>query len=439
MFRREVFPPLEIQRKPPRDRGSMKKGDCDTMKKFLALILTLAMALSVTACGGSDDTADDTADGEGSGTEETADYASMTDDELKAAITTVEGGKLTVATSPDFAPYEFYAIDENGDPQLAGFDMDLAQYIADYLGLSLEIVPMDFDGTIMELQNGNVDLGMAGYSPDPKRADSMDFSDIYITGGQSFVCVESNKDLFTSLEDANNADYQIGAQVGSIQADLAHENTPDADIIELAKVPDIIAELVTGKLDGAFIETMVAESYATQYPELCLVLEVPYDAEGSVVGVTKGNAALLEGVNRAIAAAKEDGSFDQYVLTANELASGDIIEGLVDENGEAVQYSSLRLRREELAAFSYILVKIEGGTARVYSRRFRKNLGVHRPFQRGPDLYRLPLPADRDFRFCPGTAPGHHAAVQCAAVALSGSDQGRPSPGTGRADGPQQI
>ena len=134
----------------------------------------------------------------------------------------------------------------------------------------------------------------------------MDFSDIYITGGQSFVCVESNKDLFTSLEDANNADYQIGAQVGSIQADLAHENTPDADIIELAKVPDIIAELVTGKLDGAFIETMVAESYATQYPELCLVLEVPYDAEGSVVGVTKGNAALLEGVNRAIAAAKED-------------------------------------------------------------------------------------------------------------------------------------
>ena len=72
-------------------------------------------------------------------------------------------------------------------------------------------------------------------------------------------------------------------------------------------------------------------------PSIPSCVEVPYDAEGSVVGVTKGNAALLEGVNRAIAAAKEDGSFDQYVLTANELASGDIIEGLVDENGEAVQ------------------------------------------------------------------------------------------------------
>ena len=295
------------------------------MKKFLTLLLALAMTLSLAACG-----SDSTEETE----EETVDYTAMSDDNLKAAITTVTDGTLTVATSPDFAPYEFYALDENGDPQLAGFDMDLAQYIADYLGLKLEVIPMDFDGTIMELQNKNVDLGMAGYSPDPKRADSMDFSDVYITGGQSFVCLESNKDQFTSLEDANNPDYQIGAQVGSIQADLANKNTPDADVIELTKVPDIIAELVTGKLDGAFIETMVAESYATQYPELCLALEVPYDAEGSVVGVSKGNAALLEGVNRAIAAAKEDGSFDQYVVNAVDLASGDYA---YLQDGEIVQ------------------------------------------------------------------------------------------------------
>lgn len=291
------------------------------MKKLFALLLALAMTASLAACGSKE---------EAPAEEETVDYASMSIDDLKAAITTVTEGSLTVATSPDFAPYEFYAIDENGEPKLAGFDMDLAQYIADYLGLELEVIPMDFDGTIMELQSGNVDLGMAGYSPDPDRADSMDFSDVYITGGQSFVCVESNKDLFPSLEDANNADYSIGAQVGSIQATLAKENTPDADIVELTKVPDIIAELLTGKLDGAFIETMVAESYATQYPELCLALEVPYDAEGSVVGMSKGNAALLEGVNRAIAAAKEDGSFDQYVVNAVDLASGEIYEGTLD-------------------------------------------------------------------------------------------------------------
>ena len=291
------------------------------MKKLFALVLTLALALSLTACGGSKE--ETPADEGGETGEETVDYTTMSDDELKAAITTVTEGTLTVATSPDFAPYEFYALDENKEPQLAGFDMDLAQYIADYLGLTLEVIPMDFDGTIMELQNGNVDLGMAGYSPDPDRAEVMDYSDIYITGGPSWVCVQGTEDQFPSREAANNPEYSIGAQVGSIQAGLAKENTPDADIVELSKVPDIIAELLTGKLDGAFIETMVAESYATQYPELSLVLEVPYDAEGSVVGVTKGNAALLEGVNRAIAAAKEDGSFEQYVVEAMELASGE--------------------------------------------------------------------------------------------------------------------
>ena len=225
------------------------------MKKFLALILTLAMALSVTACGGSDDTADDTADGEGAGTEETVDYSAMSDDELKAAITTITEGTLKVATSPDFAPYEFYAIDESGNAQLAGFEMSLAQYIADYLGLNLEITPMDFDGTLMELQSKTVDLGMAGYSPDPDRESIMDFSDIFYEGGQSFVTTQDKADLFTSLEDTNNPDYSIGAQNGSIQADLANTNSPDSDVVLLPKVTDIVTDLLAGNLDGAYIET----------------------------------------------------------------------------------------------------------------------------------------------------------------------------------------
>ncbi|MBO2527687.1 MAG: amino acid ABC transporter substrate-binding protein [Clostridiales bacterium] len=280
------------------------------MKKFLALMLAMIMALSLVACGGS----------------ETADE---TDTQDEGGIVTVTPGKLTVATSPDFAPYEFYAIDDAGTPQLAGFDMALAQYIADYLGLELEVVPMDFDGTIMELANKAVDLGMAGYSPDPEREDSMDFSEIYYAGGQSFVCVQGNKDQFATLEDTNKAEYQIGAQIGSIQVKLANENSPEADIVELTKVTDIIAELLAGTLDGAYIETAVAESYAKNYPELCVVLPVPYDAEGSVVGVSKGNAELLAGVNEAIAAALSDGSMDQFVAEANEAASGEIIEGLV--------------------------------------------------------------------------------------------------------------
>ena len=277
------------------------------MKKLFALLLCLILTLSLAACG------DKQSDGGD-----------------QAAIPTVSAGKLTVATSPDFAPYEFYAIDGEGTPQLAGFDMALAQYIADHLGLELEVIPMDFDGTIVELANKSVDLGLAGYSPDPDREDSMDFSHVYLTGGQSFVCVQGNKDQFKSLADTNNADYQIGAQIGSIQVGLAKENSPDADIVELSKVTDIIAELLSGSLDGAYIETMVAEAYAANYPDLCVVLEVPYDAEGSVVGVSKGNEALLAAVNEAIDAALADGSMNQFVAEANELANGEIYEGLLN-------------------------------------------------------------------------------------------------------------
>ncbi|MBQ7800951.1 MAG: transporter substrate-binding domain-containing protein [Oscillospiraceae bacterium] len=262
------------------------------------------------------------------------DYSTMTIEELKPLLKTITSGKLTMVTSPDFAPYEFYALDADGNPTMAGFDVALGQYIADYLGLELEIIPMDFDGTISELGAGKADIGMAGYSPDPDRENAMSFSEIYYTGGQSFVCHADNAANFASLADANKAEYQIGAQIGSIQADLAKENTPDADIVELGKVTDIIAEVIGGKLDGAFIETVVAQTYAKNYPELCVVLDVPYDQEGSVVGVNKNNPALLAAVNLAIQAALEDGSMSQFVAEANELSTGDKYEGLLTDEGE---------------------------------------------------------------------------------------------------------
>ncbi|WP_051208942.1 transporter substrate-binding domain-containing protein [Butyrivibrio sp. WCD3002] len=309
-------------------------------KKIMAVIMAAAMTFSMTACGGSKA---DTAPTTEASTEAAADTAQETEaagdaaeteeaGEAAAEITTVTPGKLTVATSPDFAPYEFYAVGEDGTPTLAGFDIALAQYIADYLGLELEVVPVDFDGVLMELQTKAVDLGVAGLSPDPKRESIMDFSDIYYEGGQSFVCTQANKDKFTSLEDTNNAEYEIGAQTGAIQVDLAQANSPDADIIQLTKVTDIVAELIAGKLDGAYIETAVAESYAKNYPELCVVLDVPYDgAEGSAIGVSKGNDALKAGVNEAIAKAISEGKMDEFVATANEQASGEIIEGLLDQ------------------------------------------------------------------------------------------------------------
>lgn len=274
-------------------------------KKVLAVLMAAALVAGLTGCGGS---------GSKSGF-------------------TVTDGVLTVATSPDFAPYEFYAISDDGKPELAGFDMALAQYIADDMGLKLEVVTMDFDGVLSEVQTKSVDLGMAGLSPDPAREDAMDFSDIYYYGGQSLVTVKAKADTLNSFEACNQPDVSVGAQIGSIQMDLANEFSADADIVPLPKVTDIISELLSGKLDAAYIETAVAESYQKNYPDLEIVLDVPYDVEGSAIGVSKGNAQLLEAVNKAIAKALEDGSMDKFVADANEQASGNTYEGLLDEEG----------------------------------------------------------------------------------------------------------
>ncbi len=297
------------------------------MKKFLALLLALVMVFALAACGSeaSDPTADPNASATPAAPPEAPEnpYEGMSLEEIIPELDFAVDGKLTVGTSPDFAPYEFYAL-VDGEPQLAGFDMALAQYIADALGVELNVVPMDFNGIIGELMTGNIDLGLAGFSPDPEREDSADFSDLYYMGGQSFVIRAADAEKYTSYEDFDG--LSVGAQLGSIQYNLAMENTPNANIMGLTKVTDIVAELVSGHLEGAFIETVVAESYVKQYPDLMIAWEVEYDTEGSAVAVQEGDAAWLAAVNLIIADAIESGKMDEFVAEAVTLAEGEQAE-----------------------------------------------------------------------------------------------------------------
>ena len=283
------------------------------MKKLIAILLSTLMLMSLFAGCVANDTA---APGENT-----------------FNVKTVTEGYLTVITSPDYAPYEFYALDENGTPTLAGFDMALAQYIADYLGLTLKVVPMDFNGIIGEMAAGKADLAIAGLSPDPERLEKMDFSDCYYEGKQAFVTTKSKSSQFTDLASTNKAEYEIAAQTGTIQNELAQQFSPNAKLINLVSATDIIAELVNGKIDGAYVEWDVAAAYAANYPELHIVCEVPYEAEGNVIGVAKGNAELLKYVNEALNKCVEEGTFSQFVKTALEQAAGDNYQGMLDEDG----------------------------------------------------------------------------------------------------------
>ena len=326
------------------------------MKKNLAILMTTVLAAaSLAACGSSSTPATTTAAAtEAATTAAAAETTAAAEDTTAAAteaasegaaegsgetvevpkdFTTVNAGKLTVATSPDFAPYEFYHINADGTPELSGFDVALAKRIAEDLGLEVQFVPMDFDGILMELQSGNVDLGMAGFSPSPERADTFDFSDLYYKGGQSFVIRKADHDKYKDYAAFDK--LPVGAQNGSIQMDLAKENTPNANIIGLAKVTDIVSELVSGKLEGGFIETAVAEQYIKNYPELEIAWDVPYDTEGSAIALKKGSD-LLPAVNAVINNALSDGSMDQYVADAQELAAdeGNVYEGQLDADGK---------------------------------------------------------------------------------------------------------
>ena len=299
-------------------------------KKWIALTLSAALTLStLTACGSEKDQPEETQTVQ-------ANYADMTIEELKPLLQTVDQGKLTMATSPDFAPSEFYVIGDDGTPTLAGQDIALAGYIADYLGLELEITTLDFDGVLMELQNKSADIALAGLAADPKRANIMDFTDPYEVAedsNQCFICLEKNKDNFTSMEDTNKPDYQIGAQIGSIQADFAAQFSPDAEIILLGKVTAIISELLAGKMDGAYMAMETAQAYQSTYPEIAIALDVPNDFAGTCAGVVKDNPALLAAVNLAIESALADGSMAQFKAEAMELATGNIYEGLLDADG----------------------------------------------------------------------------------------------------------
>jgi ABC-type amino acid transport substrate-binding protein len=264
------------------------------MKKLISLILAACMITALFAgCAGGGDKKD----------------TSLQD--------VLDAGVLIVGTSADYAPYEFHIM-EDGVDKIVGFDIDLAQAIADHLGVTLEIHDANFDGLIAEMNAGKVDIVIAGLSPDPER--ECDFSDIYYKAKQGVLVKSDMTDKFKSLDDFAGLD--VGAQSGTIQATILEEQMAESNPVLIAKIPDLVLELKNNKVSGVVMEVPVAEGYAAKDSSLAVAdIEVAYDQEGSAIAVKKGDASLLAEINKVIAELLESGKMDEFVFAANELAS----------------------------------------------------------------------------------------------------------------------
>lgn len=168
-----------------------------------------------------------------------------------------DGKVLKMATSADYAPFEY--IDTEGTGDFTGLDIELAKVITERLGYQLEIQDMDFGGLISALQNGQADFVMSAMSATDERRGSVDFSEIYYTS--KHVVVSKTDSGIESVEDLK--DKKVGVQMGSIQEEKGKELAEEIgfNLENRNRIPELIQEIKAGRLDAAIIEDTVAEGY----------------------------------------------------------------------------------------------------------------------------------------------------------------------------------
>src|SRR5699024_8091031 len=175
------------------------------MKKITALLLGAAMVLSLAACGGTASSSEAASSSEGASSEAASSEA--TSEAAAGELTTVTPGTLTMSTNAAFPPYEMTA----DDGSFEGIDTEVAQAIADQLGLKLQVDDMDFDAALLAVQNGKSAMVMAGVTVTDERKAVMDFTDSYATGIQ-VVIVPEDSDI-ASIDDMQGK--MIGVQRGT--------------------------------------------------------------------------------------------------------------------------------------------------------------------------------------------------------------------------------
>ena len=271
-----------------------------TRRSFMAAAGLTVAALALTACGGSSSTASSAA------ASSVASSAAASSEAASAAateLTTVEAGKLTMATNAAFPPYEM----TTDAGEFEGIDIETAQAIADKLGLELQIDDMDFDAALLSVQQGKADIVMAGVTVTDERKAVMDFSDSYATGIQSIIVPEGSD--IASPDDL--AGKKIGTQRGTTGYIYCSDDFGDDNVVAYDDGLTAVQALNNGQVDAVVIDNAPAQEFVAANPGL-VILDTSYAEEDYAIGMAKGSS-LEDAVNATLEELKADGTLQAIV------------------------------------------------------------------------------------------------------------------------------
>ncbi len=298
------------------------------MKKFFAMALSCALCISMLAgCGDSaassaapaasaaetataapTEAAAPAAD-EASAKEEAPAEAGSAAEAAATDFTTVEDGKLHMATNAAFPPYEMVA----DDGSFEGIDVEIAGKIAEKLGLELVVDDMDFGSVITSVQAGKSDIALAGLTVTDERKENVDFSDTYATGVQT-VIVPIDSDIET-IDDLQGK--LIGCQESTTGYIYCSDDYGEDMVTAFPNGANAIQALLSGKVDAVVIDSQPAQEFVAQNAGKLKMLDTEYVTEDYAIGVSKDNAALRDAVNNALKELIDDGTvqsiLDKYI------------------------------------------------------------------------------------------------------------------------------
>lgn len=270
------------------------------MKKLTAILLAGVLSVGMLAgCGSNSSSESDSNTSTASGS------ASSTASDTGAA--TINDGVLTMATNATFPPYEYY----DGD-DIVGIDVEIAQAIADKLGLELKVDDMEFNSIINAIQQGKADVALAGMTVTPEREVNVNFSETYATGIQSIIVTEDSD--IASVDDLDGK--KIGVQLSTTGDIYASEDYGSENVDQYNKGADAVMALKQGKVDAVIIDNEPAKSFVASNEGL-KILDTEYAVEDYAIAINKDNTALLDAVNGALQELIDDGTvqsiIDKYI------------------------------------------------------------------------------------------------------------------------------